>query len=181
MSSDSCDPAANDYIVFDDSGWPHDDQANTLGLTTVTFGMDDGRIFAAYTEINTAEHEIVAQDPPAGAYDLQSILTHETGHFFGLAHTPDTTAVMYAYYHSEAIDLTPDDEDGFCSIYPPGSQTGDPSGNGCACALQSFEEDNDAFGVAAPALFSIGVLATAAGLRRRMRGSSPSPNPVSGA
>ena len=119
MSSD-CDAAADDYIVFDDSGWPHDDTANTLGLTTVTFGEDDGRIFAAYTEINTAQNRIVAQEPvPAGAYDLQSILTHETGHFFGLAHSPDTTAVMYAYYHPEAIDLTPDDEDGFCSILSP--------------------------------------------------------------
>jgi len=170
MSSDSCDAAANDYVVFDDSGWPNDDPANALGLTTVTFGKDDGRIFAAYTEINTAQNRIVAEEPPpAGAYDLQAILTHETGHFFGLAHSPDSTAVMFAYYHPEAVDLTPDDEDGFCSIYPPGgSQTGDPSGNGCACAVRSFQEEKDAFGLAAPALLSIGVLATAAGLRRRV-------------
>src|ERR1019366_8185381 len=51
-------------------------------------------------------------------YDLGSILTHEAGHFLGLAHTADTSAVMYASYSPGATVLTPDDVAGICSIYP---------------------------------------------------------------
>ena len=112
--------------------WPHDDKANTLALTTVTYGVDDGTIFEAFTEVNTAQHQVTAQEPPpAGstAYDLQAILTHEAGHFFGLAHATEATSVMYAFYQPGAIKLTADDTSGFCAIYPPGT----PHRGGCAC------------------------------------------------
>lgn len=166
-SSASCDPAANDYVVFDDSGWPHDDPTNALGLTTVTFGVDDGRIFAAYTEINSAQHQLSAQEPaPDGTYDLQAILTHETGHFLGLAHATDQNAVMYAYYHQGAIELTPDDEDGLCAIYPPGG--GDPDGSGGGCAVRpAVRENGDASGLSGAVLAAIALVVTAAARRRR--------------
>jgi len=158
-SSASCDPVANDYVIFDDAGWPHDDPSNALGLTTVTFGVDDGRIFAAYTEINTAQKTIVAQEPPPmGAYDLQAILTHETGHVLGLAHATEPASVMYAFYHSEAINLTADDAAGLCSIYPPSSQSGDGGGG---CAVGPLRGD-DALGAVAVALVGLAML-----LRRR--------------
>jgi hypothetical protein len=122
LSSD-CDPTAHDVIVFDDEVWPYDDPANTLALTTVTFGVEDGAIFEAYTEINTTPpHQITTQEPPpvdGSAYDLQAILTHEAGHFLGLAHASDTAAVMYAYYTQGKVELTGDDVAGLCAIYPP--------------------------------------------------------------
>jgi hypothetical protein len=121
--SSACNAPAHDVIVFDDEVWPYDDPANTLALTTVTFGVDDGAIFEAYIEVNTTPpHEITTQEPPpadGSTYDLQAILTHEAGHFFGLAHAPDTSSIMYAYYVQGKIDLTPDDVEGFCAIYPP--------------------------------------------------------------
>jgi hypothetical protein len=156
-SSDSCDPASHDYVVFDDSGWPHDDPANALGLTTVTFGVDDGRIFSAYTEINTATKQIVVQEPPPqGAYDLQGILTHEMGHFLGLAHATSTSSIMYAYYKAGAIELTSDDEQGLCAIYPPASQNngGDPSG----CAIGPHRSGGGAPGAIAAALFALAMV-----------------------
>jgi hypothetical protein len=174
-SSAGCDAAVNDYIIFDDAAWPHDDPANALGLTTVTFGVDDGRIFAAYTEINTAQKTIVAQEPaPPGAYDLQSILTHEAGHFFGLAHSTEASAVMYAFYHSGATNLTADDMAGFCAIYPPASQSGG-GGGGCAVgplraghafvgaagggdAFVGAVGGGDALGAVAVALVALGML-----------------------
>lgn len=122
QSSNTCDAATHDVIVFDDQVWPHDDPANTLALTTVTFGVDDGAIFEAYTEVNsTPSHPLTTQEPPpagSGAYDLQAILTHEAGHFFGLAHAAETTSVMYAYYKPGKIELTSDDVAGLCAIYP---------------------------------------------------------------
>lgn len=156
-SSDSCDAAGHDYLVFDDSGWPHDDPANALGLTTVTFGVDDGRIFSAYTEINTATKTIVAQEPPPmGAYDLQGILTHETGHFLGLAHAASSTSIMYAYYKQEAIELTADDEQGLCAIYPPSSQSS--GGDGGGCAVHPLRSSDDAPGTVAAALVALAML-----------------------
>ena len=89
INSDSCDPFTHDVIVFDDDGWPYDDNtANPLALTTVSYGVKDGRIFEAKTEINSAEYAFTtatSSDAGNDAYDLQSVLTHEAGHFLGLA------------------------------------------------------------------------------------------------
>jgi MYXO-CTERM domain-containing protein len=130
--SNSCAPAAHDVIVFDDDSWPYNDPVNTLALTTVTYGVDDGHIFEAYTEVNSAEHVLTTTEPPPAngeTYDLQAILTHEAGHFLGLAHATETSAIMYAYYTPGAISLTPDDLDAICTVYPPTSPT-----KGCGCA-----------------------------------------------
>jgi MYXO-CTERM domain-containing protein len=129
--SSACDPAARDVIVFDDDSWPHSDPANSLALTTITYAAGDGTILEAYTEVNSAEHELTTLEPPpadGGAYDLQAILTHEAGHFLGLAHSAETTAIMYAFYEPGAIALTADDTNGICAIYPPSA----PSSGGCS-------------------------------------------------
>jgi MYXO-CTERM domain-containing protein len=110
-------------IIFDDNNWPHNDSNNTLALTTVTFDATTGEIYDADMEINTAQQTLTVHDPiPADGYDLASIVTHETGHFLGMAHSGDTRATMYAHYRQGATsmrDLTQDDVSGICSIYPP--------------------------------------------------------------
>ncbi len=110
-------------IMFDDATWPHNDSNNTLALTTVTFDSTTGEIFDADMEINTAQQTLTVHDPiPADGYDLASIVTHETGHFLGMAHSGDSRATMYAHYRQGATsmrNLTDDDVAGICSIYPP--------------------------------------------------------------
>ena len=160
-----CDPSFHDpqhVIVFRDDMWPHAmDPVNTLALTTVTYGVDTGTIFDADIEINTSQHQVSVLEPPdPGTYDLQSILTHEAGHFLGLAHATDTSAVMYAFYQEGAVTLTDDDIAGVCNIYPPAQKK-----SGCAV---------DGAGVGGGTWWSLGVVAAVAtiALRRRRRHGS---------
>jgi MYXO-CTERM domain-containing protein len=159
-----CDPTVHDslhVIVFDDAAWPHNDPNNTLALTTVTYGVDSGQIYDADMEINTAEHSITATEPPpAGSYDLQAILTHEAGHFFGLAHATSATPIMYARYQPGAVTLTSDDVDGICSMYPPITKSG------CACTSTPS-------GGGAGAVVAGTGLAMLLGARRRRRRQVP--------
>jgi hypothetical protein len=110
-------------IMFDDDGWPHDDSNNTLGLTTVTYNIKTGELYDADMEINTAQVSLTVNgDVPPNGYDFLSIVTHESGHFLGLAHSPDSHATMYAHYTEGATsmrNLSTDDIAGICTIYPP--------------------------------------------------------------
>jgi hypothetical protein len=107
-------------IIFRDTSWPHDDPFNTLALTTVTFNTDTGEIYDADIEVNTAQTQITVNTTPGpNQFDYDSIITHEAGHFLGLAHTPDETAVMYAHYKPGSYSLTSDDIAGICAIYAP--------------------------------------------------------------
>jgi hypothetical protein len=109
-------------IIFHDQSWPYDDPNNTLGLTTITFDEDTGEIYDADMEINSTVPLTVSGPVPSNGYDFMSIITHESGHFFGMAHSGDSAATMFAHYTpgSTAMrNLTADDVDGICSIYAP--------------------------------------------------------------
>jgi Matrixin len=109
-------------IIFRDAAWPYSDSSNTLGLTTITFDVTDGEIFDADMEINSHDYPLVVDgtgDADAGGYDLLSIMTHEAGHFLGLAHSTDASAMMFAHYESGATALTADDVAGICTIDAP--------------------------------------------------------------
>jgi len=154
INSDSCDPFTHDVIVFDDDGWPYDDNtANPLALTTVSYGVKDGRIFEAKTEINSAEYAFTtatSSDAGNDAYDLQSVLTHEAGHFLGLAHATEATSIMFWQIEQGAIlHLTPDDESGICTIYPPAG----PSS--CSCTPRRTESSSSYGQVALIALCAL--------------------------
>lgn len=120
-------------IMFRDDSWPHDDANNTLGLTTVTYSPKTGELYDADMEINSASVKLVTRDPvPADGYDFASIVTHEAGHFLGMAHSPDSRATMYASYRTGATTmryLATDDVDGICTAYPPDGTRGTSSGN----------------------------------------------------
>ncbi len=127
----SSDQGNQHVIIFCDDTFPCDSMntaneaassGNTLGLTTVTFDSDTGEIYDADTEINSTVPLSTTAPVPDGSYDLASIITHEMGHFLGLAHSGDDTATMFARYTpgtTSMATLKSDDLSGICSIYIP--------------------------------------------------------------
>jgi MYXO-CTERM domain-containing protein len=115
--------ANQNVIVFRDDRWPHGRSTNTLALTTVTFNPETGEIYDADLEINTFDQRVTLTDPvPADGYDFASIITHEAGHFLGLAHSGDPGATMNASYTPGGTamrNLTADDVAGICAAYRP--------------------------------------------------------------
>ncbi len=90
---------------------------------TVIHYDGEGRIADVDIEINGAFFtfaDLSSAGTDAGAYDLRSVLTHEIGHALGLDHSADESAVMYGATAAGNIfrDLSADDEEGICSLYP---------------------------------------------------------------
>lgn len=113
------DQANQNVIVFRDDAWPYSASSSTLGITTLTFDTTTGEILGADMEINATQNLVVGDPVPAGSFDVASIVTHEIGHFLGLAHSADASAVMFAQHKAGAAHLTRDDADGLCALYAP--------------------------------------------------------------
>ncbi len=108
-------------IVFRDDGWPHRSASHNVALTTTTFDPDTGELFDADIELNSADFDLTTGDD-AIAYDLESVLVHEAGHFLGIGHTdvPDATMLpAYAQGETSLRSLEPDDAAAICALYPP--------------------------------------------------------------
>lgn len=108
-------------ILFHDGVWPYGDHDGRLALTTVSYNVETGEIYDADMELNSATVAFSVSDLEV-EFDLLSILTHEAGHFLGLAHTAEPSATMFPDYHQKSIDqrdLAADDVAGICAIYPP--------------------------------------------------------------
>jgi hypothetical protein len=99
----------------------------------VTFDPTTGEIFDADMEINSHDQTVTVSGPlPANGYDFESIVTHETGHFLGMAHSGDARATMFAHYQPGTTamrNLSSDDVTGICSVYPPNGTRATSTGN----------------------------------------------------
>jgi hypothetical protein len=118
------DGANVNVLVFRDEGWPHDDGPHNIALTTVTFDVDTAEIYDADIEVNTSGFDLTVTNEPADTkQDLLSVLTHEAGHFLGLAHSEVQGATMNAVYNDlqpfDFRSIESDDQLGVCAAYPP--------------------------------------------------------------
>ncbi|MCH2108777.1 MAG: M10 family metallopeptidase domain-containing protein [Polyangiaceae bacterium] len=94
--------------------------SSAIALATVTFDPATGEIWDIDVEIDANQISSSAEGSN-GQADFQSILTHEVGHFLGLEHSRDPSAVMWPYYSAGDTSkrkITEDDTLGVCTIYP---------------------------------------------------------------
>ena len=156
---------ANLHNCFEDSA---ENTRATLALTTTTYNQNTGEILDADTELNGWDGNggaVSAGQPADGWYftcvdppkslctsygegactyvDVRNTITHEAGHFIGLAHAPmvagQPVPTMYAYSAPgdfELRSLEQDDVNGLCTIYPANKATvtcvDAPHHGGCA-------------------------------------------------
>jgi hypothetical protein len=155
-------------VLFQDDNWKYRGIDGTLAKTSVTYNDETGEIYDADIEVNTANNTVtITDDPDKIQYDLQAILTHEVGHFIGVAHSPDPSAVMFASYSPGSTSqrkLHPDDVAAVCGIYPSDKELpcnttprngfspvcSDPANQPlCSAQLASAPASGTSFGVAA--------------------------------
>jgi len=124
-------------IYFTDNGWggpQTDDNLDGVLALTKTHFAPSGAILDADIAINSARHDFtVSDDLKARHQDLVSVLTHEVGHFLGVDHSDDPSAVMFWSYKPGSVrrDLQDDDIKAVCTIYPPAqTSTCDPTPRG---------------------------------------------------
>jgi hypothetical protein len=116
-------------FMFRDDDWPYENQIDTLALTTVTYNVETAEIYDSDVEINTAQALFTTSEtPPPNGADLEAVVTHEIGHFLGLAHSEINAATMRAIGYQLGTTglrtLADDDVQGVCEIYPPGDKIG---------------------------------------------------------
>jgi hypothetical protein len=124
-------------IYFTDQGWTGpqtpENLDHVLARAKINF-VSSGEIMDADISINSARKEFSVTDDQANVKeDLVSILTHEVGHFLGIAHSDVPDAVMYWQYGTGTIrrELQKDDVEAICTIYPPGRERScDPTPRG---------------------------------------------------
>ncbi len=175
-------------LIFRDDGWPHDlsgGGTDVLALTTVTYDVVTGDIYDADIEVNTFDFTFTTSDSPGvNDYDLLSVLTHESGHFLGLAHSQTTAATMFASYQGLGMrHPQEDDVNAVCNAYPvdrqaTGACTGIPRhGWAPLCAAEQPNVTCSASGRASTGggAFAIGLALAAASSRWRVRGAGQRP------
>lgn len=133
-------------IYFRDLGWSYEGKADsTLAQTNLLFGTKTGLIEYADIEVNTGARRFAASDSSSafdlGAVDLQAVMTHEAGHYLGIAHSDDPASIMAESYCElpeqrcakgkvAARRLAPDDINALCAIYPPEANGGEAESPG---------------------------------------------------
>ncbi len=135
VSTDKASQGAN-VLLFarTRAEWDATGQGRLTLAVTLVGRTPDGRIGDADFVINDIDHKFTLADAASpGEVPLKNVMLHEAGHFFGVDHSKDNDAIMFASFDGSHGGLTQDDIDGICAQY-----TGVPEipkkddGGGCA-------------------------------------------------
>ncbi|MDB5214960.1 MAG: hypothetical protein JWO86_2887 [Myxococcaceae bacterium] len=171
-------------IYFRDDDWPYDDGEESLALTNQTYGKTNGFIDYSSIEVNTTTREYRLSDDEQGI-DFQAVLTHEVGHYIGLAHSGVDGSIMAPSYCQSsdrcngstdaARALSDDDIMAVCALYPPSGIAGvafeDPSASSCALSGPAKVGSNEPVSPVLP-IASLAGLAALVIARARKRSSA---------
>jgi len=128
-------------VVWRETTWQHDPQA--IAITTTTYDTLTGEVVDSDIEFNGRDYTFSTAESDEVLVDVANTLAHEAGHTVGLDHSSDPNASMYGYAPPGEIrkrDLSQDDIDGLCHIYPYGRDLPPcegfepPGGKGGGCA-----------------------------------------------
>ncbi len=142
--------AAHFGIYFRDDAWTATEADSTLALTTQSFKKVNGWVEESDIEVNTTKAAFATSEMATGI-DLQAVLTHEVGHYIGLAHSKAPDSIMVDSYCKsgdrcgkgkvDARRLSADDEAAVCGLFPPDGISGvtyeDPEAGGCSIGTAS--------------------------------------------
>jgi hypothetical protein len=122
-------------IYFRDRGWPYEGKEDsTLAQTNTLYGKKSGLIEYSDIEINTGASRFSTKEEGPGI-DLQAVITHEVGHYIGIAHSDDPSSIMVPSYCDQvenrcekgkiaARRLSDDDLAAVCTLFPPDGYAG---------------------------------------------------------
>lgn len=129
-------------VVVWRSVWPHG--SGVWALTTTAYDPSTGVILDADIELDGASGALGTVEAPltcaqVPVLDVTALLTHEVGHFVGLAHVFDAPAAVMApgarVCEVQKRELSDDDVRGVCALYPSGVEgSGCEDDGGCRCA-----------------------------------------------
>jgi hypothetical protein len=102
--------------------------ASEFARTKLWFDEKSGEILGADIAFNPSIMPLLvcpdSTSCSADAVDLQNVITHEVGHFLGLAHSEDASATMWCAAQRgdhEKRTLADDDAAGLCGVYKNGA------------------------------------------------------------
>lgn len=133
------------FWVKDQGQWPAD-QRTTIALTFTFFRTTD-KIITDADIFTNGEYYTWTTDAAQVSQlkvDVETVMFHEIGHFFGLDHSQDPAAAMFPTNNKPA-QRSPaiDDVNGICSLYPNGQPPpgGIPTGGGAVGQPCNKHED----------------------------------------
>jgi hypothetical protein len=172
----------NDNVIVHLPAEAWDDDPRAFAITKIWYDKSSGQILGADMQFN-GHMDPFGECPADGCdgeiiTDLRNVVTHEAGHFLGLAHSDDESATMWcdaAPGDVDKRDLGLDDVRGLCAIYGPNAKP-DPDAASAqlrkrsqpGCSAGASGSGAGVGGLAALLLLGLGLLGRAPARGRRI-------------
>lgn len=118
QSKDGAAKDGRNTVSWISKGWSHGKEA--VAITISWYRASTGEVLESDIEANAQDHRWgVAPAKGSGKFDIQNIMAHEAGHFWGVGHSAVQSATMWQMSLPEQLTkrtLTQDDRDGIAAL-----------------------------------------------------------------